>query len=160
MEIGQLIHNNPGGYPASAFVRALMDGIRNELSRVYWNVHQRQFYGDADACWNHEVGEPPLGVPGMEWWPYYNWSGHPSDPDWDQAEADRANFSYEGVEFRWYKRYGRSLNVNVQWPAEKWERWYERAIQTIAAWADERQPTLLLGRAATSYPDPAGAVPL
>ena len=70
----------------------------------------------------------------MEWRPYYNWEGCPEDPDWDQAEADKPNFSFDGVEFRWYKRYGRSLNVNVVWTAVEWEDWHLRAISVMDLW--------------------------
>lgn len=168
MEAGQILHNNPVGHAADAFVAALVSAIREEISRVYWNVNQRPFYGNVRdreyvLSWAlQDASAPPLGIPGIEWWPYYNWGGAPGDTDWDQAAADRANFSFEGVEFRWYKNFGRSLNVNVVWPAEKWQRWFMRCIQTLDAWEYERCPALRVGRSGQppAYPDPAGAVPL
>ncbi len=112
-------------------------------------------------------------IPGMEWHEYYNWGGCPGDADWDQAKADAPNFSFEGVEFRWYKRFGRSMNVNVDWPADKWQAWFKRAIQTVDAWHDAgmRAKTVELTKGKynfnparsgppVQYPDPSGRVEL
>lgn len=165
MEVGQIIHNNPVGAPADDFVDALITSLRSEIARVYWNVNQKAFYdaGSGDIGGRRSWGEPeesapPLGIPGIEWWPYYNWGGCPEDDDWDQEAANRANFSFEGVEVRWYKHFGRSMNVNVVWSAEKWVRWFERCRQTLRAWEDERGHHH--GGDPTAYPDPAGAVSL
>lgn len=165
MELGQILHNNPVGLPASDFVDALITSLRSEIARVYWNVNEKAFYdagpGDigGDRGWASNPAEtrPPLGIPGIEWWPYYNWGGIPEDADWDQGAANRPNFSFEGVEIRWYKRFGRSMNVNVVWPAEKWVRWFERCRQTLRAWEDERGHR---HRDPTPYPEPSGTVSL
>ena len=134
-----------------------MESIRDEISRVYWNVNQKTFYDSSERSWGEHDSDPPLGIPGMEWWPYYNWGGSPGDPDWDQKAANRPNFSFEGVEFRWYKHFGRSMNVNVVWPAEKWVRWFERAMQTLRAF--ETQSTKWNhGSNLVPYPDPSGIV--
>src|SRR5687768_12701965 len=137
MEFGQILHGNPVGADTSDFVDALVFAIRRELSRVYWNVNQKYWAGDPVAgpytnrgC---KLSYEPL-PPGIEWRPYYNWGGCPEDDDWDQSEADKPNFSFEGVEFRWYKNFGRSMNVNVCWTADKWQQWFERVMQTIRAY--------------------------
>lgn len=140
MEVGQLIHNNPVGYSAQDFTAALVTAIRGELGRVYWNVNQKKWKGSPGyEGWNlkdQECSYEPL-PPGIEWCGYYNWGGSPEDDDWDQSEADKPNFSFEGVEVRWYKRFGRSMNVNVVWPADKWLRWFERCMQTIYAYESQ-----------------------
>jgi hypothetical protein len=165
-EAGQILHNNPAGFPASDFVAALITSLRSEIARVYWNVNQKSFYdagpgdiGGDEGARGEPESAPRLGIPGVEWWPYYNWGGSPEDADWDQAAASRPNFSFEGVEVRWYKHFGRSLNVNVVWPAEKWVRWFERCRETLRAWEGQRGEQHGIGDPSV-YPDPAGAVPL
>lgn len=169
-ETGQILHNDPVGLPCPDFVEALMFALRREISRVYWNVHQKPFYdvgtGDIGGHYDHwrdrdKFGKPPLGIPGMEWRTYYNWGGSPDDKDWDQDEADAPNFSFEGVEVRWYKYFGRSMNVNVCWSAERWVRWFERAQQTLRAWETEHDKLHGGGLGdAVPYPDPEGVVSL
>lgn len=162
MEVGQIIHNNPVGYSAQDFTAALVSAIRDELDRVYWNVNQKKWKGGPRwDGWNHEDAEcsyDPL-PPGIEWRGYYNWGGSPEDDDWDQTEADKPNFSFEGVEVRWYKHFGRSMNVNVVWPAEKWQRWFERCMQTIYAY-ESRHSLSRLGRDPVPYPAADGIVSL
>lgn len=165
MELGQILHSNPVGFPASNFVDALITSLRSEIARVYWNVNQRAFYGAgaSDIGGMRDWGAPaesapPLGIPGIEWWPYYNWGGSPEDDDWDQDAANRPNFSFEGVEVRWYKHFGRSLNVNVVWSAEKWVRWFERCHQTLRAW--EHEHCHYHSGDPIPYPEPAGVVAL
>ena len=92
-------------------------------------------------------------------WPGYNWSTVClEDADWDSGRSGSPEFLLQGVEVRWYKRFGRSMNVNVVWPAEKWVRWFERCRQTLRAWEDsEGRPS---PRDRVPYPDPSGAVSL
>jgi hypothetical protein len=135
-EAGQILHNNPVGYDVPAFACALIVDIRDDLARAYWNVRQEKWVMSSQFAWTEEgvgsVDDP--GVPGMEWRSYYNWGGSPEDDDWDQAEADRPNLAFDGLEVRWYKHIRRSVNANVIWTPDQWVRWYERAQQTIAAW--------------------------
>ena len=137
MEVGQIIHNNPVGTPTPDYVDALIEGIRDHLQRTYWNTQQKQWEGSRDFDWwtdrEREHGLTPLPQ-GIEWRHYYNWGGSPDDADWDQAQADAPNFSFEGVEIRWYKYFGRSMNANVVWGPVQWVRWYERCVQTIRHW--------------------------
>ena len=115
-EAGQILHNNPVGYDASDFVCALIEYLRKEIDRVYWNVHQKHWGGGSwDFKWWEKGFEAPSDdpdIPGIRWHSYYNWGGSPDDADWDQAEADKPNFSFDGVEVRWYKYFGRSMNVS------------------------------------------------
>jgi hypothetical protein len=160
MELGQIIHNNPVGYSSSDFTAALVSAIRDELSRVYWNVNQKPWAGTPNGYdwWDKgPLAYEPL-PPGIEWRGYYNWGDSPEDDDWDQGEADKPNFSFEGVEVRWYKRFGRSMNVNVVWSAEKWARWFERCMQTIYAYESENSNVHY--REKIPYPSPDGKVPL
>lgn len=161
MEVGQILHNNPVGCSAQDFTQALVTAIRDELARVYWNVNQKKWKGassyDGWGDRDEECSYEPLPQ-GIEWRGYYNWGGSPEDGDWDQGEADKPNFSFEGVEVRWYKRFGRSMNVNVVWPAEKWLRWFERCMQTIYAY--ESQNTSHHHGDPTPYPDANGTVSL
>jgi hypothetical protein len=157
MEIGQIIHNNPVLIPAPDFVEALLSHIRHEIARVYWNVNQKPWSG-CDDFGESDERNYDTGIPGVEWHPYYNWGGSPDDDDWDQSEADKPNFSFEGVEIRWYKHIGRSLNTNCQWHPEKWARWFERCMQTISAYEHAHSS---VGVSSPAYtPDPDGAIAL
>ncbi len=168
-ELGQIIHNNPVGLPCPAYVAALVAEIQREISRVYWNVNQKQWPGDSHFDWwafdkadraKYPQNDPEaINVPGMQWHDYYNWGGSPDDPDWDQAKADRPNFSFEGVEIRWYKRFGRSMNVNVAWTPEQWVRWYDRCAQTLAAYESQAENYHRPGHK-TEYPNPEDRVSL
>jgi hypothetical protein len=159
MEFGQILHNNPVAMECESFHRALLNEIRRELNRVYRNVNQKQWAGSPNYDpWSDEKAEYRPLPPGIEWNPYYNWGGSPDNPDWDQAEANKPNFSFEGVEFRWYKRFGRSLNVNVCWSADKWVRWYQRVMQTISAYEDEN--TSYNHGDPSPYPSPDDIVPM
>jgi hypothetical protein len=163
-EFGQMMHDNPIGHKAPPIVHAVVSEIRGEIERVFWNVNQRVWgFGEVDYGktwgWNTpDLPENGTGIPGLAWRAYYNWGGCPSDDDWDKEQAALPNFSFEGVEVRWYKRYGRSMNVNVVWSAEKWNRWLERCLQTLRAYEDENSAALT--RDPTPYPDKDGAVPL
>jgi hypothetical protein len=161
-EIGQLLHNNPIGAPVPNYACALIEGIRDDIARAFWNTQQKEWEGSRDFNswedreWTH--GLTPL-PPGIEWRHYYNWGGCPEDDDWDQAQADAPNFSFEGVEIRWYKRFGRSMNANVVWEPTKWVRWFERCVQTILAW-ESANCSALSFRDPDPMPDPDGKVPL
>ena len=167
MEAGQIFHNNPVGLETSDFVDALIHAIRDDIARVYWNINQKPWRGAGPGNigyvdhfskeWESLSYDP--GIPGIEWREYYNWGGSPEDADWDQSEADKPNFSFEGVRIRWYKRFGRSMNVNVVWPAEKWQRWFERIMQTIRAY-EQQTANWNHGADLLPYPDPSGIVSL
>jgi hypothetical protein len=165
-ELGQLLHGNPVGFDLPDFADALMVAIRSEIARVYWNVRQSGWRGagegdigfmdawvDAEK-WEASTDDP--GIPGIEWRPYYNWGGCPEDDDWDADLAARPNFSFEGVEIRWYKRFGRSMNANVNWPAEKWAAWFDRVMQTVRAF-ECQEGRLRLGKK-KGYPLAEGRV--
>lgn len=161
-EIGQIIHNNPVGAPLPDYVCALIAHLRDDIARAYWNTQQKMWEAGRDFdWWSHK--DKPHGLtplpPGIEWRHYYNWSGSPEDADWDQSQADAPNLSFEGVEIRWYKRFGRSINANVVWEPVKWVRWFERCVQTIEAW--ERQNCRAFSHMEkVPTPDPKGAVPI
>jgi hypothetical protein len=160
MELGQILHNNPVAIDTTPFINALIFHIRREITWAYWNVNQKRWAGDPDYDpWtDSERSFQPLPL-GIEWRPYYNWGGAPDDADWDQDEANKPNFSFEGVEVRWYKNFGRSMNVNVDWSAEAWRLWFERVIQTIQAY-NSRAECFSGMHPPLPYPDPASKVPL
>jgi hypothetical protein len=49
------------------------------------------------------------------------------------------------------------MSVNVCWPADKWQMWFNRAIQTLHAYEQERA-NWNHGSNLVKYPDPAQAV--
>ena len=143
-EAGQLLHNNPVGAPLPDYAEALLVSIREEIGRVYWNVNQKSWgfaaHADDEAWYwdSPDLPEDGTGIPGVAWRAYYNWGGSPEDADWDQAKANLPNFSFDGVEIRWYKRFGRSMNANVQWGPAEWVAWFERCIDAIRVFENRR----------------------
>lgn len=168
MEVGQIIHNNPVGLECPSYVAALISKLRVGIGRIYWNVNQKIWPGDPEFSWLSldekrrseypEIDPEQINVPGMEWHDYYNWGGSPEDDGWDQAKAERPNFSFEGVEIRWYKRFGRSMSVNVAWTPEQWVRWYDRCEQTLSAF--ESHGPHYPRNNKIDYPDVTGKVSL
>jgi len=157
-EFGQLLHNNPIGVEIPDFAEALCFAIRREIARVYWNTHQKEWRGSENCrIWSESEEDP--GIPGIEWREYYNWGGSPNDADWDQRKADASNFAFEGVEIRWYKLFGRSMNANVDWSPEKWAKWFDRCLATVRAY-ERANSQFWSGESKYEYPDPAHRVPL
>jgi hypothetical protein len=115
VELGQLMFGNPvGEYVCSDYVEALLAYIFEEIGRIYWNIHQEEFDMDGhdDPKWK-----------GMRIRPYY-WGE-------DSKEASKPNFSFKGVEFRWYKHRGRSMTVNVSITEKQWVKWFDICLEFI-----------------------------
>lgn len=148
-ELGQILfHNQPIYHETPAFADALLVAIQHRLGIAFWNVHQKTWAGEH---WDGTWGELP---PGIEWRNY--WWGDDNAP-----EVQLPNFSFEGVEIRWYKHPGRSNNANVVWTPAEWARWFDRCLQTIDRWEYENCPSLQIGRLSIpTWPDPMGTVPL
>lgn len=74
-ELGQILHNNPVGLPTPDYVDALMSKLRREISRIYWNVNQKQ-WKEADEVDLWDPASRALsyetGIEGVVWRPYYN----------------------------------------------------------------------------------------
>ncbi len=47
------------------------------------------------------------------------------------CEIEIPNFSYKGVELRWYKYFGRSMTLNVSKTERQWKDWYDDCMKTI-----------------------------
>ena len=112
-ELGQAAFGCPTGeYDLPEYACACLDYLRKEMDRVWWNVHQEE----REEYEAHSFGE-------LEWRPYY-WGD-------DEDEAVKPNLAFAGVEIRWYKHPGRGLSCNVDWDANEWAMWMERALSAI-----------------------------
>jgi len=113
LEIGQALFGNPAGeygFPEYAF--ALLNHLFTEISRVYGNLNQKD--------WRY-LSDP--GFPGIEVRPYY-WGEDPED-------AAKPNFSFGGVEIRWYKHPGRSMSCNLVKTEVEWVAWFNDCLKAI-----------------------------
>lgn len=118
MEIGQMIFGNPvGAYETDDVVDALLHFIMDEFRRVYQNVNQKDWYNDPTLV--------TATFPELEVRPYY-WGD-------DETEAAKPNLAYGEVEVRWYKHFGRSMTVNVDWNILEWVDWFEEVLAYIRA---------------------------
>jgi len=112
-ELGQFAFGNPTGrYNCPEWVEALFFYIKEEMERVYWNVKQEQWDGNADP-----------GIPLIEWRPYY-WGD-------DETEAEKPNFRFSTVEFRWYKNPGRGMSLNCELSHDEWIEWFELVLEHL-----------------------------
>lgn len=115
LELGQMMFGNPvGEYECPDYIEALLAYIFEEISRVYWNINQKEF---------DEDGHTDPNFKGMEVNPYY-WGDN-------EKEAVKPNFKWKGVEFRWYKHRGRSMTVNVSMLPNEWVRWSDDCLTFI-----------------------------
>jgi hypothetical protein len=134
-EAGQIFHNNPVALDMPEYAEALVEYLHERVGTACWNVNQKKWGLSERHPWPPEdYTDDDIGIPGMHWGDYYNWGGSPDDDDWDQAKADAPNLSFEGVEIRWYKFFGRSMNCTVEWSPAQWVTWFDRAMQTVRAW--------------------------
>lgn len=120
IELGQACFGNPtGDYGTEPFVDALVDGLLNEIERVFWNKNQ--------AEWDRH--EDPK-IKGLEFKPYF-W-GNEEDPK-DQIEMAKPNLKlvFSPQEVRWYKHPGRGQSCKLKWTAEEWKNWFEKGLEII-----------------------------
>jgi hypothetical protein len=76
MELGQLAFGNPTGeYDMPTYATALVEFLKEEIERVYWNKNQEEWDG----------GDPK--IPGIQWNPYY-WGD-------DEAEKEKPNLKFD-----------------------------------------------------------------
>lgn len=114
-ELGQLMFGNPtGDYGTKPFADALVDGLLNEIGRVFWNVNQKEW----------DRFEDPK-IPGLTYHPYY-WGD-------DETESKKPNlaFDFSPQEIRWYKHPGRGQSCTLEWTPTEWADWYEKALNLI-----------------------------
>jgi len=114
-EIGQMAFGNPTGeYGTESFADALVNGLLDEIERVYWNVNQEE--------WNRP-SDPK--IPGLQCRAY----------DWSEDEKTvglpNLKFDFSPQEIRWYKHPGRGQSCSLQWTAEEWKNWYDQALDVI-----------------------------
>lgn len=126
VELGQVLSGAYyGDYDVSDFTEALIRSAIDEYARVFWNVNQCEF--NTTYCFPEStrevVEDQKLDVPGLEIRPYY-WGD-------DDAEAEKPNLSFNGVEIRWYKYVGRGMTTNVLYTPEQWSKWYNKLLKAI-----------------------------
>ena len=113
LELGQMVFGNPvGKFECPEYVEAMVNQIFEEISRIYWNNNQKEW----------ERHEDP-NLKGIEYRSYY-WGE-------DEKEASKPNFSYGGVQLRWYKYFGRSMTLNVSKTPDEWVSWFNDCMEHI-----------------------------
>lgn len=103
MEIGNLIWNTGNKnqkYECPLYITALLEFIKKELERMYWNKHQLE----VDDIFNLTMEETELNIKSFEWEPY----------NWNDEEIQDYNFKYGDIEISWYKYFGRDMTINKE----------------------------------------------
>lgn len=49
----------------------------------------------------------------------------------DNCEIEIPNFSFDGVELRWYKYFGRGMSLNVHKTEKQWKTWFDKCMKEI-----------------------------
>lgn len=119
-ESGQAIFGAPTGhYDCTDYIEAIFSHLLAEVDRVYWNVYQREF----DSYSQDEEDFVKLFAP-LSYRSY--WWGDEESP-----EAKLPNLSYDGVELRWYKHFGRGMSLNVQKEPAEWRDWLNTSLAFV-----------------------------
>ncbi len=125
-KLGQLCFGTYQSHKTDDHAEALILALLKEISRVYWNINQRE--------WHYEDPE----IPGLETRGYY-WGD-------DEQEQRKPNLAYAGVEISWYKYPGRSMSVNKELSVNEWAYWFYSALTCVrdfeSAWdkkAEEKE---------------------
>lgn len=106
-------------YSAPDYVSALVYAIRREIGRVYWNINQKKWPGGDffDAEYGQTNFDPMIeGI---------YWIGHRNE------DEDEPNFIFDGVEFQWYKNFGRRLSCNIEKTPSEWVEWFDKCMAVI-----------------------------
>lgn len=115
-ELGQLCFGNPTGeYGTEEWHDALVDYLLEEITRVYWNINQKEWEMDFD---------PELeGVKFRHYW----WG------DEDDLKASLPNLKFKGMKqaIYWYKYPGRGQSCRVQYTPEEWIEWFNKSLKII-----------------------------
>jgi len=49
----------------------------------------------------------------------------------DNCEIEIPNFTFDGVELRWYKYFGRGMSLNCHKTEKQWREWYDKCLKQI-----------------------------
>lgn len=109
-----LFGNPTGSYGTKDYQDALIEGLLNEIERVYLNVNQKE--------WDRH--EDP-NIKGLEFRPYC-WNE-------ESEEASKPNLKFDGSkqEVRWYKYPGRGQSVTEDWEPKEWSKWFDLGLSII-----------------------------
>ena len=163
-EMGQSVFGcDRGDYETPEYVDTFLEHILNEIDRVYWNIHQREWDRADDPA-----------IPGVDYQPYY-WGEctcgfDEADGEWHTAwESEHGmavycdcgydelyaqeygkwrethnhapdcpivlpNFKFGDVSISWYKHPGRGQSCNVKWDERQWRIWFDECMKAIARW--------------------------
>lgn len=114
MELGQAIFGNATGkYETERYVDVLIDGLLEEISRVYFNNNQKEWEKDE------------LNFDGITFRPYY-WG-----EDIKEKSLPNLTFDFSEQEIRWYKYPGRGQTCTLKWDEKKWVEWFNKAMFII-----------------------------
>ena len=125
-ELGQAVFGAPmAEFEPPEIAEAAMRSVLEELERVHGNREQtRDIRFGGNEGNEYELGEIRYKA--------YDWGDCDCDTVGEclgKCEWSKPNFSYGGVEWRWYKYFGRGDSVNVNWSPSQWSDWL---IKTLA----------------------------
>lgn len=114
VELGQLIFNRDNilEYEVPLFVKALLWYIREESTRIYWNINQEELDLENQEWITKEFSFRP-----------YDWNFDSEDNNWHHLLT---NIEFDWVKINFYKHFGRSMTCNVYKSKVQWVKWFEK----------------------------------
>ena len=107
---------------------SIMMGLFRDISRAFWNRRQEPW---CESRWGEEttvydVGNRDPGIPGITFREFVYGDDDPT--------PELPNFSFGGVEIRWYKYPGRGTSVNKRMTPAEWFSWARECRDAIDAY--------------------------
>jgi hypothetical protein len=103
-ELGQMIFGQPyKAFPVSDLTIAALSSINDELSRVMWNIEQKEY------------SSPFLNSGGGFECPEFKVEAY----SWDDSYEQPYNFKWRDIEISWYKWFGRGASANMKISPER-----------------------------------------
>lgn len=118
-ELGQMIFGQPHKrFAVSEIVIAALAAIDTELSRVMWNIEQRE-YASPFGNTGNEFQCPEFKVEAYSW-----------NDDYEQP----FNFKWRDLEISWYKWFGRGTSSNVEITPDRASEMLDSCLAAVRAY--------------------------
>ena len=99
------------------YVLPILKGIDDEMSRIYWNKHQKEYTSPFSNSGNKFVCDV-FEVHAYKW-------------DTDEDSIQNYNFKYKDIEISWYKHVGRDMTINREVEPKEITDMYTDIMETL-----------------------------
>ena len=115
-ELGQAIWGQSSQqYETPELLKAVLNAIRDELERVYWNNNQK------------EIKDPFSNTGGK----YENNTFRVEAYNWNDDEEQEYNFKWQDFKVSWYKHMGRGMSMNRKISPDELNEMLQHCLKSI-----------------------------